>query len=144
MSLDLHGHATVGCRKIVRILEVFANNIELPVPHHTTIRQWIIRNGCHCLQSPLEKADDWISIGDLTISVGKLKCLAILGVRMNQLDTRGDLTLSHKDVEVIGLYPTEKSTGKFVEMAYEDSAKRIGGDFLANVLDQGSDIKNGR
>jgi hypothetical protein len=91
----------------------------------------------------LEKANDWISIGDLTISVGKLKCLAILGVRMNQLDTRNDLTLSHKDVEVLGLYPTEKSTGKFVEGAYEDSAKRIGGNFLANVLDQGSDIKMG-
>ena len=75
--------------------------------------------------------------------MGKLKCLAILGVRMNQLEACEDLTLSHKDVEVIGLYPTEKSTGKFVEEAYEDSAKRIGGDFLANVLDQGSDIKMG-
>lgn len=62
---------------------------------------------------------------------------------MNQLDAREDLTLSHKDVEVIGLYPTEKSTGKFVEEAYEDAAKRIGGNFLANVLDQGSDIKMG-
>ena len=46
-------------------------------------------------------------------------------------------------MEVIGLYPTEKSTGKFVEQAYEDSAKRIGDNFLANVLDQGSDIKMG-
>jgi hypothetical protein len=62
---------------------------------------------------------------------------------MNQLETRNDLTLSHKDVEVIGLYPTEKSTGTFVKQAYEDSAKRIGDNFLANVLDQGSDIKMG-
>lgn len=143
MSLDLHGHATVGCRKIVKILEVFASQVGPDIPHHTTVRQWIIRYGCHNLQNPLEKADDWISIGDLTISVGKLKCLAILGVRMSQLEEREDLTLSHKDVEVIGIYPTEKSTGKFVEEAYEDSAKRIGGNFLANVLDQGSDIKMG-
>jgi hypothetical protein len=143
LSLGLHKHATVGCRKIARILEVFSSQIGLSIPHHTTIRQWIIRQGCHSLQRPLKKADDWISIGDLTISAGKLKCLAILGVRMNQLKTRKDLTLSHKDVEVIGLYPTEKSTGKFVEEAYEDSAKRIGGNFLANILDQGSDIKMG-
>lgn len=122
---------------------MFAKQIDIAIPHHTTIRQWIIRHGCHSLQSPLEEANDWISIGDLTVSVGKLKCLAILGVRMSKLESREDLTLSHKDVEVIGLYPTTKSTGKFVEEAYEDSAKRIGGNFLANVLDQGSDIKMG-
>jgi hypothetical protein len=133
----------VGCRKIVKILEVFAGQIGPSIPHHTTVRQWIIRHGCHSLQSPLEKADDWISIGDLTISVGKLKCLVILGVRMTQLDAREDLTLSHKDVEVIGLYPTTKSNGKFVEEAYEDGSERIGGNFLANILDQGSDIKKG-
>ena len=62
---------------------------------------------------------------------------------MSQLDTRDALTLSHKGVEVTGLQPTEKPTRKFVEEAYEDSAKRIGGNFLANVLDQGSDIKMG-
>jgi hypothetical protein len=79
LSLDLHGHATVGCRTIVKILEVFTSQIGPSFPHHTTIRQGIIRHGYHCLQKPLEKANDWITIGDLTICVGKLKCLAILG-----------------------------------------------------------------
>lgn len=143
MALDLYGHATVGCRKIVRILEVFASQINLKIPHHTTVRQWVIRHGCHSLQTPLAKADDWVFIGDLTISVGKLKCLATLGVRMAHLESRENLTLSHKDVEVVGLYPTEKSTGKFVEAAFEDSAKRIGGEPLATIQDQGSDIKMG-
>lgn len=143
MTLDLYGHATVGCRKIVRILEVFALQIDLPIPHHTTIRQWIIRHGCQSLQAPVTQAEDWLFIGDLTISVGKLKCLATLGVRMCHMESREDLTLSHKDVEVLGLYPTEKSTGKFAEEAFEDSAKRVGGKFLALVLDQGSDVKMG-
>jgi hypothetical protein len=143
MALDLYGHATVGCRKIVRILEVFAIQIDLPIPHHTTIRQWVIRNGCQSLHAPLAQAEDWILIGDLTISVGKLKCLATLGVRMSHLESRADLTLSHKDVEVLGLYPTETSTGKFVEGAFEDSARRVGGAPLATILDQGSDVKMG-
>lgn len=143
MALELHGHATLGCRKIVRVLEVFAKQVALSIPHHTTVRQWIIRHGCHSLQTPLNHADDWICIGDLTISVGKLKCLAVLGVQWCNLEAKSDLTLSHKDVELLGLYPTEKSTGNFIEEALEDSAKRIGGHFLATVIDQGSDIKKG-
>jgi len=124
-------------------LEIFSKNEDLSVPHHTTVRQWIIRYGCYHLQTPLEHADDWILIGDLTISVGKLKCLATLGVRMSHLKPQEDLTLSHKDIEILGLYPTEKSTGEFVKEAFEESANRIGGNFLAAVLDQGSDIKMG-
>jgi hypothetical protein len=144
LAIDLHGHATVGCRKITRILEVFSKSDNpFVVPHHTTVRQWIMRYACHHLQSPLEHGDDWLLIGDLTISAGKLKCLATLGVRMETLKNREDLTLAHKDVEVLGIYPTEKSTGEFIEEALVDSAKRIGGKFLAVVIDQGSDIKKG-
>ena len=101
----MHGHATIGCRKIIRVLEVISKHSNLSVPHHTTVRQWVIRYGCYNLQTPLEHANDWISIGDLTISVGKLKCLAILGVRMSYLKLREDLTLSHKDVEILGSFP---------------------------------------
>lgn len=122
---------------------MFAKQINLATPHHTTIRQWIIRYGCHTLQTPLEQASDWIAIADLTINIGKLKCLAVLGVRSCDLEKREDLTLSHKEVEVLGLYPTEKSTGVFILESFEDSAKRIGGLFVASIIDQGSDIKMG-
>lgn len=133
----------MGCRKIVRIFKVFAGRIDIAIPHHTTVRQWVIRQGCYSLQAPLERADDWICIGDLTISIGKLKCLATLGVRMSHINSRDDLTLSHDDVELLGLYPTEKSTGSFVKSNLETSANRVGGDFLAITIDQGSDIKMG-
>lgn len=139
----MYGHATIGCRKIVRVLEVFAKQISLSIPHHTTIRQWIIRHGCHSLQTPLDKTDDWIFIGDLTINAGKLKCLATLGIKKSDCELKNDLTLSHKDVVVLGLYPTDKSTGEFVNEAFEDSAKRVGGGFLSGVIDQGSDMKKG-
>lgn len=118
-------------------------NIDISIPHHTTIRQWIIRYGCHNLCAPLNQANDWLTIGDLTISVGKLKCLATIGIRMSDLEQKENLILTHKDVEILGLYPTEKSTGEFVEKAFEDSAKRIGGSFFATILDRGSDIKKG-
>lgn len=117
--------------------------MDLSIPHHTTIRQWIIRFGCASLQVPLAQEDDWILIGDLTISVGKLKCLVTVGVRTSHLESREDLILTHKDIEVIGLYPTQSSTGKFAKAAFEDSANRVGGKLVAMILDQGSDVKMG-
>jgi len=117
--------------------------LQKPVPHHTTVRQWVLRNGYHNLHSKLENADDWIALGDVTYDIGKTKCLAILGVRMHRLEWRRSHTLTHKDVSLLGLYPTEKSTGEFICKAFEEACERIGGNFLAIVTDQGSDMKKG-
>lgn len=133
----------MGCRKVARVLEILSDQLQQPAPHHTTIRQWVVRNGCHALNSPLEQADDWVAIGDLTISIGKIKCLAVMGARMTVLEEKDDFNLTHQDIEVLGLYPTEKSDGSFVNKALKDSAKRIGGKLFAAIIDQGSDIKKG-
>ena len=133
----------MGCRKVALVLKVVSDYFYQPAPHHTTVRQWVIRNGCYSLNSPLEQADDWVAIGDLTISLGKIKCLAIVGSRMSDIENKDDFKLTHQDVEVIGLYPTDKSNGEFVKEALNDSARRTGGTFLAAVIDQGSDIKKG-
>ena len=133
----------MGCRKVTRVLEALGEYFSHSAPHHTTIRQWVVRNGCHTLNSPMEQANDWVAIGDLTISLGKMKCLAIVGAKMSNLQKRDDFKLTHQDVEVLGLYPTEKSDGNFVNDALKDSADRIGGNFSATIIDQGSDIKKG-
>ena len=143
IALDLYSRAVMGCRKVARVLEVFGEYFSHSVPHHTTIRQWVVRNGCHTLNSPMEQANDWVAIGDLTISLGKMKCLAIVGAKMSNLQKRDDFKLTHEDVEIIGLYPTEKSDGNFVHDALKDAADRIGGNFFATIIDQGSDIKKG-
>jgi len=133
----------MGCRKVARVLEVISEYFHLSPPHHTTIRQWVVRHGCYTLESPMEQSNDWVAIGDLTISLGKIKCLAIVGTKMSNLEKRGDFKLTHQDVEVLGLYPTEKSDGNFVKDALKNSAARIGGNFAATIIDQGSDIKKG-
>lgn len=140
---DLYNQAAIGCRTIARVLQVFAKQILPRAPHHTTIHQWLVRSGCHSLQSSLEQAEDWVAIGDLTVSVGKMKCLAITGVRMSSLEQKENFNLTHKDVVVLGLYPIEKSDSTFVKEALEDAAKRVGGSLLAAVFDQGSDVKKG-
>jgi hypothetical protein len=82
-------------------------------------------------------------ISDITISFGKSKCLAILGARMDKLEQREDYTLSHQDVEILGLHITEKATGEFVQKSFEETRNRIRFDFLGIVIDQGSEMKKG-
>ena len=142
MSLQLLSEASIGSRKIARVLKViFAHSGK--TPHHSTIRQWWIRYGVHILQKPLQRAEDWVAIGDLTVDVGQMKCLTIVGVRKGRLEQRGDFTLSHEDVEILGLYPTIKSDHVFVEQALRDAAARVGGSFSEIVIDQGSDVRKG-
>jgi hypothetical protein len=144
MSLDLYNRAALGCRTIANVLKTLAVYLQQSAPHHTTIRQWVIRNGCYNLELPLEKADDWVAIGDLTTSVGKTKCLAILGVRMSTIKNKEEgWTLTHGDVKVLGLHPTEKSDGTFVSKALEEAADRVGGVLAGVITDQGPDVVKG-
>ncbi len=143
LALDLYGQATLGCSKVARVLKViFGGTIE-KTPTRTTVRNWIIRNGSHNLEQPIEKSEDMVAIGDITISLGKVKCLAILGARMGKLEQRGDYTLNHQDVEILGLHLTEKATGDFVQQSFEETRDRIGVDFLGIVIDQGAEMKKG-
>jgi hypothetical protein len=114
LALDLYGQATLGCSKVARVLKVVFGGVTARTPHRTTVRNWFIRNGLHNLEQPIEKSDDLVAIGDITISLGKLKCLAILGTRLDKLEQREDYTLNHQDVEILGLHITEKATGDFV------------------------------
>jgi hypothetical protein len=143
LALDLYGQATLGCSKVARVLKVIFGGVAEKTPHRTTVRNWIIRNGSHNLEQPIEKSDDMVAIGDITISLGKLKCLAILGTRLGKLEQRGDYTLNHRDVEIPGLHITEKATGDFVQQSFEETHNRIGVDFLGIVIDEGPEMKKG-
>lgn len=143
LALDLYGMATLGCSKVSAVLKVIFGEIAERTPHHTTVRNWIIRNGCYNLEKSVEQSNDLVGIGDITVSSGKLKCLAILGVRMNKLKQRANYTLTHRDVEILDLHLSEKSTGEFVHNSFESTLNRIGSNFLGIVIDQGSDIKKG-
>lgn len=139
----MYRQVTIGCRKIASVLQVVFGYFLDKIPHYTTIRQWLIRNGFYHLQIPLETADDWVAIGDLTVDVGRIKCLAVIGARMSRVEWLDSYTLIHRDMTILGLYPTESSTGEFVQKSFQDARNRVGSDFQALVIDQGSDIKKG-
>ena len=142
MAMDLYAHALIGCRKIARVLGIVLGRVGLSPPHHTTINQWIARSGCHQLKQPVEKADDWVALADVTVDIGVVKCLTVVGVRMSVLENQDHMTLSHSDVELLGIYPTNEATGEHFEKALTDVHDKIGG-IKVLVIDEGSDVKKG-
>jgi hypothetical protein len=113
-------------------------------PHFTTIRQWILKRGYYqIVYRTFEKARDWCAVFDLTVEVGAVKCLLVLGVRLQPLKDRDCFNLSHHDTEVLGIYFTTNSTGHFVNESLKDAEKKIGHPFACLLSDQGSDVTKG-
>jgi hypothetical protein len=111
---------------------------DIKVPHFTTIRSWIYKIGLYELKKPLEKAEDWIWIADETIEMGALRCLAIIGVRFCQKGD--DLTLEHKDMQLLNLYTGCGLTAKMIEDQFREAEKRTGKP-LQILIDGGANLK---
>lgn len=97
--------------------------------------------GLFNLTKPCEKGK-WVWIIDFSIQMGAMRCLLILGVRMEVLEARGNFTLSHNDVEPIILKTLESCRGEVVKAAL-DEAKARTGEVVAIVSDQGPELKKG-
>jgi hypothetical protein len=91
---------------------VMAEALGLPIeiPDWTTNRLWLMRLGHAELTMPLEKAEDWIWLGDHSVQIGNEKCLAIVGIRQGDLPEPGQC-LGHHDLHLIALVPSESWTG---------------------------------
>ena len=148
LALDLFSDGLLGFRTIARVFKIMGNLIGEFFPHFTTIRQWVLKMGLFQVSRDIEKRNDWIWLIDFSVGVGAQKCLVILGVRFNNLleevntGKRMDFTLSHKDVCVLGIYPTKQANGEFVCKKLEEVTEKTHAP-LSIVTDQGSDIKKG-
>jgi len=139
------GISGLGCRGVVRILTILnQEGVIAKVPHWTTVRQWVLKMGYHqIIHGMVEKAKDWGAIFDLTIDIGALKCLLILGVHFSRLKTREDFGLAHSDVQVLGIYFTVSPTGEFIYQSLKNAEKKVGHPFKFLLSDQGSDVIKG-
>ena len=104
-----------------------------------------MRTGYSKLHAQLPESGTWIVLGDVTIDIGKIKCLVTVGTDLAKLEERKDFTLSLRDLHIIGINPTESSTGKFAQAAFESTLEKVkrSGSLAALIIDQGSDVKNG-
>ena len=112
------------------------------IPSPTTVRTWLLRVGLHRLQRPLEHADDWVWIVDHTVQIGELKCMLVVGLRLNAWQQQTDRRLSYEDVDLIGLWPVRTSTGEIVDEQLESAIARTGLPRLV-ISDDGRDLHRG-
>jgi hypothetical protein len=110
-------------------------------PVFSTVRDWLLKLGLFHLQQTHE-AGEWGWIVDCSIQMGAMKCLLILGVRLEVLKKRGNFTLSHNDVKPIILRTVESCPGEFVKEALNEAKKKTQGAVVI-VSDEGSELKRG-
>jgi hypothetical protein len=111
------------------------------VPSANAGRLWILRLGLHELTRPKEKAADWVWIVDHTIQIGSVKCLLIVGCRLEQWQ-RKRKPIEHQDLQVLALEPVETSNGEIVCQQLERTVD-VTGVPRAIVSDGGTDLNRG-
>jgi hypothetical protein len=131
-----------GTANSMEIFRVQGKIDRAPAPE--TCIQWEMKFGLYKLLRSKAPAEDWIWIADHVVSKGVHKCLVVLGVRMSTLMNKEDLTISHEDVEPLGIVPMKVSNGGLMEAEFEMILKANHGvPPLAIIKDQGSDLRCG-
>ena len=134
----------LGYKQIENVFKTIFSQTKQKTPSDSTIRLWVMRSGYAKLHSSLSDGN-WIILGDVTIDLGTLKCLVTVGVNMDDIYARNDFTLTFADLAIIGIHPTQKTTGEFAEQSFQADIHRLGGpeQVKAILIDQGSDVKKG-
>lgn len=112
-----------------------------PTPAFSTMRDWVLKLGLFNLTQP-KRQGEWVWIIDCSIQMGAMKCLLILGVRMEVLRRKEDFTLSHADVEPLVLKTVESCPGEIVKMALDEAKSKTKG-AIAILSDEGNELKKG-
>jgi hypothetical protein len=133
----------VSLRGVPRVLTVIAEALgwDLPIPHWTTGRLWLMRLGHAKLTMELEKADDWAWLIDHSVQIGEEKVLVILGIRLSKLPKKGEC-LRHSDMHEVALVARKSWTRKDVDDQLEEAIARTG---VPRVIvdDHGVDVSGG-
>jgi len=118
----------------------YADNKILRAPSHETCIQWDLKIGLYKLQRAKAKDNRWCWMVDHVVGEGYMKCLAVIGVSLNSLQNKTDLTLSLCQMEPFGLIPMCSSNGEKVKEALIKISQETGIIPEAIVSDHGSDL----
>ena len=134
----------MGYKQIENTFKTLFSDLHRKKPSDSTIRLWVMRSGYAKLNKALPDGQ-WIMIGDVTVDIGTLKCLVNVGVNLDVLYEREDITLTFDDLEIVGIHPTQTATGKFAEESFRSDINRLGGfeNVKAILIDQGRDLTKG-
>lgn len=135
----------ISLRGAEKVFQLFNPDELSTTPSFTGIRKWLGRIGIYELKRENEYRDDWIFIVDFTVELGKQKALVILGISQKYFQDEvisKNRSLSHKDVEVLGLEIMDSTTGELIEQQLDKISKKVGIP-VQIVADNGSDLAKG-
>lgn len=150
LFLELVLTSAIGFRAAATVLNVvsvlFPTAERAPSPNGG--QMWLLRLGLYELSRPKERADDWVWIIDHTIQIGRVKCLAVVAVRLaawerKRADEHALGALTHQDLSVWMIEPVEKSDGPIVQGQLEKLSQRTGVIPRAVLSDCGADLQSG-
>ena len=145
MAINLVMGSLCSFRGAAHTFSLFSEYLGLMVPGYTSIRQWVLRVGLYELQRHREQRQDWIYVMDLTVEVGKQKCLVVLGIAQSHWQewvNVQDGALSYRDMELLGLVVLSSTKGEYIDGALEEISQQVGVPCQI-VSDQGSDLYKG-
>ena len=135
----------ISLRGAEKVFQLFNPDELSTTPSFTGIRKWLGRIGIYELKRENEYRDDWIFIVDFTVELGQQKALVILGISQKYFQDEvisKNRSLSHKDVEVLGLEIMDSTTGELIEQQLDKISKKVGIP-VQIVADNGSDLAKG-
>ncbi|MBS0351700.1 MAG: hypothetical protein JSR33_11060 [Proteobacteria bacterium] len=134
-------NALTSLRGAHQCFELFSSDDLQKIPSYVSIQNWLLKFGLYELRRNKSYRDEWIYIIDNSISLGRKKCLIILGTSIENLKNCG-YRLTHTSIEILKLAIIEKCHGELVDHYLEEVSKSYGEPYQI-VSDHGSDIKKG-
>jgi len=132
-------------RGVEKNLKLDVSDEEISTPSFSSVRNWLGRIGLYELQRTKEYRTDWVFIIDLTVELGKQKCLVVLGVSQQYLEStilplsRG---LKHHDVQLLALEIMDSTRGELIDQKLCELADMLG--YPVQIIsDHGSDLEKG-
>lgn len=110
-------------------------------PCAETIRLWLLRVGLFLLRRPVPPFTDWVYLLDLTIQLGRHKCLVILGISLARFRRNG-CRLDHHDLHVLSVQVLTRCTAQTIYRHLVDVQRRTGTP-LEVLSDHGADVWGG-
>ena len=109
LFLQLTLYAPVSLRGTSQALAIVFAHLFGPrfaIANANTGRLWLLRLGLYELTRPKEKADDWVWIVDHTIQISSLKCLLIVGCRLEVWQQQEEFPDTPEFPDRISRHPT--------------------------------------
>lgn len=142
LVLEQYVETSVGFRCVAATMKILSGYFHVNNMSYSTVRRWLLCYGYFLLKKDKIKKDGyWVLLNDFSIQLGKEKCLLTLGIPLKHMRENG-FNVTHKDVEVLDIFVTLKSSSELVKQRLDVVCNQIGTPAQI-VSDHGSDIKKG-